>query len=92
MTDKLMFFYLKRYLHSDRKEDELVSVHRGIGDNDKANSIIESIKSLRLSQYFGNKETSSDRLTSDNQGLLRVPVDDDDVEMTMIHDSTKIIF
>lgn len=80
-------------MHSDRKEDEAVTVHRGICDNDKSNSLMESIKSLRLSQYFGNKETSSDRLTSDNQGLLRVPIDDDDeVEMTMIHDSTKIIF
>lgn len=77
-----------------RSDDDKVFVQRGIGGFDfktPSASIIESIKSLRVSQYLGNTKEANSRGTSDNQGLLGVPVDDDDIEMTHFGESTKIV-
>lgn len=91
-------YFLYRYIHSDRWDDDNISVHRGIGGinyndrSEKSESIFESIKSIRLSQYFGKNDAATIRRdSSDNQGLLKNPGDDEDLEMTIIDDSTKII-
>lgn len=96
--DKLKSSDYLRYIHSGRKEDEQISLHRGIEptgyEKHSATSIMDSIKSIRLSQYFGNKnEASVNRITSDNQGLLKNSNDEeDDLEMTILDNSTKIVF
>jgi len=71
-------------------------VHRGIGGFEfktPSASIIESIKSMRLGQYLGNKAETSDRHKSDVQGLLGVSIDDEeiDVEMNNLDESSKIV-
>ena len=85
-----------RYINSERIEDQKVDVHRGIGGFEfktPSASVIESIKSMRLSQYLGNKQEGSDRHTSDIQGLLGVSNDDDEIEIEMnsLDESSKII-
>lgn len=86
--EKLKTTEYMRYLHSGRKEDEQISLHRGFDtggyEKNSAASIMESIKSIRLSQYFGTKHEAANRISSDNQGLLKVPLDDDDLEMTVV--------
>jgi hypothetical protein len=83
-----------RYINSERAEDQKVNVHRGIGAFEfktPSASVIESIKSMRLTQYLGNKQEAGDRRTSDIQGLLGVSNDDDEIEMNHLVESSKII-
>lgn len=91
--EKLRTKEYMNYIHSGREEDDNISIHRGMNyEKSPGGSLLESIKSLRLSQYFGNKEQNNNySITSDNQGLLKVPNDEDDLEMTIIDDSTKIV-
>lgn len=80
--------YLK-YLHMEKLSDDQLSIHRGIDGYEKTPtpSILESFKSIRFSQIF-SKDSSQNKL-NDNQGLLNVPLDDDDIEMNTVYDSTK---
>ncbi len=94
----IMTVFNCRYIHSERAEDDKVSVHRGIGGikfndrSEKSESVFESMKSLRLSQYFGKSDAAAIRRdSSDNQGLLKNPGDDEDLEMTIIDKTAKII-
>ncbi|CAF0704914.1 unnamed protein product [Brachionus calyciflorus] len=80
-----------RYLHSGHLSDSNFSIHRGIDGFDKtpSGSILESIKSTRIGQYLAGKDANGFKKL-DNQGLLNIPLDDDEMEMTVIHDATKL--
>jgi len=80
--------YLK-YLHLDKLNDDQMSIHRGIDGFEKTPnpSILESLKSIRFSQIFA-KDTHQNKLY-DNENLLNVPLDEDEMEMNVVYDSTK---
>lgn len=82
--------YLK-YLHMGRLSDDQFSIHRGVDGFDRTptGSILESFKTSRIGQYF-NKDSSVVKSLNDNQGLLNVHVDDDEMEMTVVHDMSKL--
>lgn len=85
--------YLK-YLHMGKLSDDQISIHRGIDGFEKtpSNSILASLKSLKLGSYLPNasRETSASKLPVDNQGLLNVHVDEDELEMTIVYDNSKV--
>lgn len=80
--------YLK-YLHLDKLNDDEMSIHRGIDGFEKTPnpSIFDSLKSIRFSQIFAKDASQSKQI--DNEGLLNIPIDDDDIEMTVVYDSSK---
>ncbi|RNA28010.1 Copper-transporting ATPase 1 [Brachionus plicatilis] len=80
--------YLK-YLHSGALSDSQFSIHKGIDGFETTGSILESIKSSRIGQLFISKEVNTFKKL-DNQSLLNIPMEDEDMEMTVVHDSTKI--
>lgn len=82
--------YLK-YLHLEKLNDDQISIHRGIDGFEKTPnpSILESLKSIRFSQIF-SKDSTHDKQNYDNQGLLNMPLEDDDTEMNVVFDSTKV--
>ena len=84
-----------KYYHSDRKGDEKISLHRGLegfdgfGKSSSYHSFLDSLKSIN--PFYTNRDSLSKINSADFQGLLNVPLDEDDLEMTIIHDSTKIL-
>lgn len=77
------------YLHSGALSDSQFSIHKGVDGFESTGSILESIKSSRIGQFFIGKEMNNFKKL-DNEGLLNIPMDDEDIEMTVVHDSTKI--
>ena len=84
-----------KYYHSDRKGDEKISLHRGLegfdgfGKSSSYHSFLDSLKSIN--PFYTKRDSLSKINSADFQGLLNVPLDEDDLEMTIIHDSTKIL-
>lgn len=83
--------YLK-YLHSGVLNDDQLSIHRGIDGFDKTpnGSILDSIKASKLGQMFSKDVASSNFQNNDNQGLLNVPAEDDEIEMSIIPNSSRL--
>lgn len=76
-------------LQNGKLTDDQISIHRGIDGFEKtpSNSILSSLKSSKIGQYFNKDHTSKSNM--DNQGLLNVQADEDELEMTVIYDNTK---
>lgn len=83
--------YLK-YLHLGKLSDDQISIHRGIDGFEKtpSNSILASLKSFKLGTYLGGKDGLTSKSNIDNQGLLNIPIDDEELEMTVVYDNSKV--
>ena len=81
--------YLK-YLESGRREDEQVTVQRGIDEIDPTPpvSLIESLKSFKISQIFGKDQFTKN--TTDNYGLLNMTNDEDEIEMSIVTTTKQV--